>query len=110
MPLLSIAEYDRFLTLERRVAAVEAQLAERESRQSEPLKRRNAARVAAGQQLRDRIAAILATHPGPGQMSAKHVLNALAAAARAPLPSLRTVRWHMAQIRGNGNTAALPPR
>lgn len=80
------------------------------SRQSAPLKRRNAERVGAGARLREAIRAILAAHPGPAEMTGKHVRAALERQGFTPLPALRTVRLHLQRIRGNGNTRVLPPR
>ncbi len=117
MPILSITEYRRFLTLDRqyadlqaRVAALEARLCgETAPRQSGPLRARNSVRAAEGQRLRESIADILTHNRGSGELTAKHVLRTLEEADIDRLPSLRTVRWHMAALRGNGNAAAVLP-
>jgi hypothetical protein len=57
-----------------------------------------AATVTPGAPLRQAIAAVLATRPSA---TGKDCLTALAAAGYRPLPSVRTVRWHLAALRGN---------
>lgn len=57
-----------------RIAALEVRAqGEAAPQRSAPLKRRNAERVAGGARLREAIQQILAAHPGPGEMAAKHV-------------------------------------
>jgi len=115
MPVPSIIEYEglrRLLgaDLEQRLAAVEAQLrGEGAPRPPSALAERNASAVADGHRLRAAIGSILTAHQESAGMTGKPVLRALGRQKWAPLPSLRTVRWHMQQIRGNGSAAALPP-
>lgn len=90
-----------------RLAALEAKLAT-EGQQPRPLRQRNATRQVNGERLRKAIADVVAKHTGPGPMSAKTVLRGLERSGVSPLPSDRTVRWHMRALRGNGNTAVLP--
>ena len=66
----------------------------------------NALRKARGQSLREAIADILWQAPcstGPD------VLARLRETHLQLLPSLRTVRWHLRALRGNGNASVLPP-
>jgi hypothetical protein len=117
MPLLSIQQaqaLERLLTarIEERLSALE-RLADERQRQPKPLRARNRSAVAEGERLREAIGRVVAAHPGPAEASAKVVLHALKGMdiGRDVLPSLRTVRWHLQQIRrGNGNTAALPSK
>jgi BMFP domain-containing protein YqiC len=102
----SVAEH--LADLERRVSELEARQSETASRTSETLKQCNAKRRGDAQRLRQAISSVLANLPGPARPTAKHVLRAFEQAGITPLPSERTVRWHMAAIRGNGNTAVLP--
>jgi DNA-binding transcriptional ArsR family regulator len=109
-----IAELERHVAdLERTVLAQGSRLtalAARVGQQGAPLRQYSAQRRAAGARLRAAIGSILAAHPGSGEMTAKDVLRALERGALRPLPALRTVRWHLQALRGNGNAAALPPR
>jgi hypothetical protein len=72
-----------------------------------PLQERNAARRANAQRLREAIARILEAE---STATATRVLQALGAPADpgGKLPSLRTIRWHLQALRGNGNSAVLP--
>jgi hypothetical protein len=73
---------------------------------------RNPRAVARGQALRAEIRALLEQHPALlPPLAAKDILRRL---TRRPLPSARTVRWHVAQIRLQAELEALqevlPPR
>jgi hypothetical protein len=58
---------------------------------------RNPRAVARGQALRAEIRAMLEQHPPLlPPLAAKDILRRL---SRRPLPSVRTVRWHVSQIR-----------
>lgn len=99
MPLLSMAEYARFLALEQRIAQIEERLAT-DGRQPAPLRDRNAERVADGERLREAIAEILVSHRGPREVSRKEVLRALERMdIGRKLPSLSTIGWHLREIR-----------
>jgi hypothetical protein len=63
----------------------------------------NAQRVAHGKALRAAISDIVQADPGA---TGPRVIEALRASHAGKLPSLRTVRWHLAAIRGNGNSLA----
>lgn len=63
----------------------------------------NAQRIAHGEALRVAIADIMQSDPGA---TGPRVIEALRASHAGKLPSLRTVRWHLAAIRGNGNSLA----
>ena len=114
MPVPSILEYEALrrligADLEQRLAAVEAQLrGEGAPPQPEPLKARNAERVAEGERLREAISVIVRAHPGRPRLSAKHVLRSLTStqAWDGPLPSVRTVQRHMDALRQSDT----PPR
>jgi hypothetical protein len=67
-----------------------------------PLDVINAQRVAAAQKLRQAIATTIAAHPG---IVSKQVEGVLVSQGWTPLPSARTIRWHMQQIRRGGNAA-----
>jgi hypothetical protein len=56
--------------------------------------------MARGRALRTAIAAIVQPDPGA---TAPRVIEALRASYAGTPPSLRTVRWHLAALRGNGN-------
>lgn len=112
MPTLSIVQLNELVALlaaklPERMEALERRLAAGPP-QPEPLAKRNASRQADGARLRQAIADILARHAGRPPMSAKRVLRSLEQAGISPLPSDRTVRWHMRALRGNGNAAVLP--
>jgi hypothetical protein len=67
----------------------------------------NAQRKARGQSLREAIADILKTAP---EATAPLVLECLRSTHAGRPPSARTIRWHRAALRGNGNSnARLPP-
>ena len=66
----------------------------------------NAQRRARGQSLREAIADILRQAPGA---TGPDVLARLRETHPQLLPSLRTVRWHLRALRGNGNTQVLRP-
>lgn len=90
----------RIANLERAVADCRARIAALEVRQTPvPLKRRNAARQAEAERLREAIASTLAEHPQPDTLTAKGVLRALERVGVAPLPSERTVLRHLTAIR-----------
>lgn len=90
--------------LKARVAELALECAKASNR--EHLHQRNAMRQADGARLQEAIRQILVNHPGPGRMSAKHVLRALEGVdiPRNEPPKLRTVQWHIRAIR---NTSAL---
>jgi hypothetical protein len=72
---------------------------------------RNLKAYVRGQALRAEIRALLAAHPPLlPPLEAKDILKRL---QRRPSPSLRTIRWHVAQIRLQAELealqAALPP-
>ena len=80
-----------------RVEALEAR------RDPVSLRSSNAQRIAHGEALRVAIADIIQSDPGA---TGPRVIEALRASHAGKLPSLRTVRWHLAAIRGNGNALA----
>jgi hypothetical protein len=81
---------------------------EREARRDAPgLAASNAQPMAPGGTLRAAIAGILKTAP---EATAPLVLERLRSTHAGRLPSARTIRWHLAALRGNGNgNARLPP-
>lgn len=95
-----LAELERVVREQgERIATLEARAqGEIAPRQPAPLKRRNAQRVADGTRLREAIRGILAAHPGPAEMTGKSVRAALERQGWAPMPSARTVQWHMAEL------------
>lgn len=105
---LGISELARFEALERRVAeqqrSIEAQQRQIEallrSRTPAALARCNAARKAESRRLDDAIAAALTDQQGPGKLTAKHIVRFLERHGFEPLPSERTVRLHVAALRG----------
>jgi hypothetical protein len=107
MPVLCLDEYRRLRALLdagllERVAALEAQVrGEGAPQQPEPLRQRNASLQANAARLHAEIERILAEHRGPRRLSAKRVLQALADTdiGRAEQPSIRTIQWHIAQLR-----------
>lgn len=113
MPVLSLRQMAALEALldariPERLAALEAGRA-RDGRR-EPLSRRNAARQADSERLRAAIREALDAAPAGEHITAKHVLRSLEQGGISPLPSDRTVRWHLSAIRGNGNAAVLPSR
>lgn len=85
---MSIAEHFLLQDLKRRVEALEqASIASCES-----LRLANGRRKAEGAKLRELIRAT-------GEARAKHVLQTLARDGVQPLPSIRTVQWHLAAVR-----------
>lgn len=99
--MMSIVEAQLLQDLKHRVEAIERALA---SRGSPGLRRHNAEKVARAERLRDAVRQVLANEPLPSRLQAKHVrrrLNLAALAAQGvPEPSLRTLRFHLAAIRG----------
>jgi hypothetical protein len=108
---MAISEWMRLQALERIVAeqqkrmeALEAQLnGKSSSRQPGPLAKQNASRKACAERLHAEIERIAADHPPEQRLTAKHVLKALSRTHGDELPSERTVRLHLAAVRGNGN-------
>lgn len=91
----------------RRIEALETQRASTQRVQSmapEPLKTRNATRIAKARQLHAAIEGILAASAEPDALTAKEVGKALDGEKFTPLPARRTVAAHLAQLRSNGNT------
>lgn len=72
--------------------------------------RYNAEKIAKAEQLREAVRQVLANDPQPYRLQAKHMRRKLDLAALAAQgieePSLRTLRFHMAAIRGS--TRAVP--
>jgi hypothetical protein len=109
MPVLSIREkqqFDELLTLvpilARHLAALEGRL----TADAPPPAR--LARVDAAERLRAEIADVLAAaDSGPKKMTAKDVLRALEKRGTTCELSLRTVRWHMTQIKRAGQQSAV---
>ena len=81
----------------RRLEALEAR------RDPVSLRPSTAQRIAHGEALRAAIANVLQSDPG---VTGPRVIEALRISHAGKLPSLRTVRWHLAAIRGNGNAPA----
>lgn len=109
MPLLSIPQYRQLeallaANLPARVAALEAGLASERPAEA-ALAPRERQRAVAGAPLREVIRQILAAS-GPSRMTGKAVRAELERSAFTPLPSSRTVRWHMAalRVRRSGNS------
>ena len=65
----------------------------------------DAQRIAAGAALRAAIAGVLQSDPAA---TGPRVIEALRTSHAGKLPSLRTVRWHLQALRGNGKSAVLP--
>lgn len=87
--------------LRRRVADLEARI---EARSPEPLQRVNDRRQAEAHRLEEAIAAILSEQSEPHELTAKDVGRALERRGFDRLPAERTLRLHLAAVRGNGNT------
>jgi hypothetical protein len=60
------------------------------------LKAANERRAERGQALRGEIRSVVDTYDGPLPMTAKRVLQRL---QREPLPTIRTVQWHLTRLR-----------
>lgn len=69
----------------------------------------NVARKAASRRLHEAIAAALADHRAPHRLTAKHIWRLLERRSFEPLPSERTVRLHVAALRGMATHCVLPP-
>jgi hypothetical protein len=96
---MSNGNSDALQTLEARVSALEAR------HDPVSLHATNAQRIAHGEAHRAAIANVLQTDTGA---TGPRVIEALRVSHAGKLPSLRTVRWHLAAIRGNGKAAVLP--
>lgn len=105
--MMSVSEALLLQDLKRRVEAIERALA---ARRAPGLSRHNAEKIAKAEQLREAVRQVLANDPQPYRLQAKHVRRKLDLAALAAQgvaePSLRTVRFHLAEIRGS--TRVLP--
>ena len=104
---MAISEAVRFRELERlvteqqrRIVALEAALTARK-----PLAEINESRRADVRQLRTAIADVLAAHPEPDRLTAKHVGRALERAGFQRVPPERTLRRHLTAVRGHGRTS-----
>ena len=75
-----------------------------------PLAELNASRQTHAQRLREAIASILAMDPRAHDLTAKEVRRALERRGFDRLPAERTLRLHLAAVRGNGNTPVMPPQ
>lgn len=111
---ISIRELMRLQALEQLVAAQGARIEALEQRlagaraacnreQPEPLRLHNAGRKADATRLDKAIAALLVDHPRAAELTAAQIRQALEVDEYRPLPSERTVRLHLAAIRGSGN-------
>lgn len=114
---MSMSISEAMQALERQLADIRAELAALKARLDESCPRapaslanRNGERHAEALRLREAIAGVLATHPAPESLTAKQLRRALEVAHIQVPQSDRTLRWHLAALRGNGNTAALPPQ
>lgn len=102
---MSISERVEFEHLLRRVAVLEARFV---GRPSSPLAKRNDQRKADGRRLDEALADLLRDHPRAAELTARQIRDALDHEGFSPLPAERTVRLHLAAVRGTGNAAVLP--
>lgn len=91
-------------SIEQCIEALETRPQRQEApRQLEPLRQHNASRRAEADCLKAEIAKLLDGHPRADELTARQIREALKCAEYTPLPAERTVRLHLARIRGNGN-------
>lgn len=104
---------ERLDTLERQVAELQELVAHLSAagggalRHPEPLRQRNVTQKTEAHRLDAEIAKLLDGHPLADELTGRQIREALRCAGYSPLPAERTVRLHLAQIRGNGNTAGI---
>lgn len=87
--------------LQRRPAPVER------PQQPAPLRQGNDDRKAEANRLDAAISRLLDGHPRADELTARQIREALAHDGFSPLPAERTVRLHLAEIRGNGNAGGV---